>query len=360
MYTPPTTAEIETEIISRIESAIGQTVPILPVAFARVLAAALSGPIALLYRVIAWAARQIVPQTADIEALTYLGDQYGLSRNPSVAAILSLSVAGDDGTEIPAGTIWTASGRTYSQTALAVIAGGTALASVKASDGGSAGNLANGATVSPSSPIAGVTSATVASTLTTGTDEETIDTFRARVIQRMRAQPQGGSAADYVRWALEVSGIAAAYAYRVGTDVVVYPLIALDGAGRIPGAPKLAEVQAYLQAPERRPLCATVYALGATERTVSVTITGLSPADAATKAAIVSAIESYLYSRYPRQYSDEPLATDTVAVAAIWSIIFAAGAVAAAVTMSVSGIGTAPTYVLAPGEIAAPGAVTWA
>lgn len=360
MYTPPTTSEIEAQIIARIESGLGQSVPILPTAFVRILAAALSAPLALLYRVIAWAMRQIFPQTGDAEALIYIAGQYDLVRSPSVAAELTITISGDNGTDIPAGTLWTTDGLVYAQAAIATIAGGSATATIEALVSGIDGNIANGTALTPASPIAGVSGAVVASTVTDGVDEESIETFRSRVIDRMRYQPQGGSAADYVQWAREVAGIVAAFAFRVGTDVVVYPLLSLTGTSRVPDASKLTEVQNYLQAPERRPLCATVYAQAATERTVDVTITGVSPSDAATKALIEDAIESYLYARYPRQYSDEPLATDVIAVAAIWSSIFATGAIATAVTMTISGIGSATTYTLPAGEIAKLGSVTWA
>src|SRR4030042_579833 len=82
----------------------------------------------------------------------------------------------------------------------------------------------------------------------------------------------------------------------------------------------------YPQSTKRRPLCINVYAQAATERTVDITITGLSPADAGTKAAIEAAIDEYLYAAYPRQYIDELAPTDFVSVGSIWAIVVAAGA----------------------------------
>lgn len=364
MYVPPSTSEIAAQIIAAIEARIGQTTPVLPVAFVRVLAFALAGPLALAYRFITWAYRQIFPATADAESLAYLGDKYEMPRGAAVAARLQLTVSGDDGTNVPAGTLWASavSRLVYEQVTLAVISGGVASVEVECLTPGAAGNLADSSALSLPSPLPGVTGAVVSSTVVTGEDEEALDTYRARLLQRMREQPQGGAAGDYIRWALEVAGIVKAFATRnSGGDVLVYPLVATTGSARVPAAGKLAEVEAYLQDPARRPLAANVYAITTTERTVDVTVTGLSPADDATKANILSAIEDYLYAAYPRQYLDDPSPTHIISLAALWGIIIAQGAVATGVTMAVSGIGSGvTTYEIPMGEIVKLGALSWA
>ena len=103
--------------------------------------------------------------------------------------------------------------------------------------------------------------------------------------------PQGGAAPDYVGWAREVAGIVKAFAFRTGAGyVTVYPLQAITGADRIPAAPKIAEVEAYVGADERRPLCANVVGAAMVELDVDITITGLAPNDAETKANIQAAL----------------------------------------------------------------------
>ena len=78
MITIPTIATIRDQIIADIESKIGQTVPVLPKAFFRVLATALAGVLALLYRFGAWIYRQIFVATADAEALALRGAEFGV------------------------------------------------------------------------------------------------------------------------------------------------------------------------------------------------------------------------------------------------------------------------------------------
>ena len=360
--TIPTIATIKAQIISDIEARVGAATPLLPKAAWRVLATALAGMLALLYRYAGWGFRQIFPQTADGAALASLGEQYAIIRNPAVAARLMATATGTDGTSIPAGTFWTYGGLIYTQDTLQVISSGIATIALTCLTAGAAGNIANGLLISVVSPIAGMNStATIASTTTTGVDIEGLDAYRARVASRIQNKPQGGATADYVGWAREVAGIVKAFAFRLTAGyVTVYPLIATTGASRIPAAPKLTEVQTYVGDLARRPMCANILATAMTERTVDITITTVSPSDATTKAVIVAAITAYLYAAYPRQYTDEINATDVLSVAALWSIIAAAGAIATAVAMTVSGIGTVTSYTMASSEIAKVGTVTWA
>lgn len=363
MISVPTAADLSAQILADIEGTLGQQSPLLPKAFIRVLARALGGALALLYRVIAWSYDQIFPATAGAEALTRFGAQYGLAQRPAVAAVIDIQIVGTEGAEIPAATVWRGSnGLTYQQAALAVIAGtGIASARVTCLEGGSLGSLGVGNTLEAASPVSGVDGASVTAIQTEGEDEETTEQYRARILQRIAGQPQGGSAADYIRWACEVPGIVKAFAFRTDVgEVTVYPLEATTGAARVPAAGKLAEVLAYIDNTARRPLCATVLAVAMTERTVDVTITTLSPSDAPTKAAIQAELERYLYAAYPRQYPDEENPTHVISVAAIWAAILAAGASAASVTMTVSGTGAVTSYTLADSDLCKLGTITWA
>ena len=354
----PTVSALRDSIISDIEGKLGVTVPLLPKAALRVLATALAGVLALLYRLARWAYVQIFPQTADADALALNGSRYGITRVPAVKAKLNATATGTDGTSIPAGALWvTSAGVVYAQEETVVISAGTATITIEALIAGDAGNLAPGFTVSAASPIAGMNgTATIASTVTAGEDAEADEDLRTRVMERMSGQPQGGAAPDYVIWAREVAGIVKAFAFRTAVGyVTVYPLQAVTGAARIPSGAKITEVEDYCGASVRRPLCANVLTAAMTELTANVTITGLSPSDAATKAAITASLTAYFYAAYPRQYPDESSPTDILSVAEIWAIVAAAGATATAVSLSLGA-----NYALASSEIVKLGTVTWA
>ncbi len=329
MVTIPTTAEIRDQIISDIEGKLSITVPALPKAFIRVLATALAGIQTLCYRFGLWIYKQIFAATADEAALILRGAQYGLSRSPAVRAILTAEATGTNGTQIPAGTLWVGDDNSlvYQQTETAQIAGGTAAITVECLTAGDDGNLSVDDTMKIGSPIAGIDdTATVTGTTTTGEDQESIESFRAQVMQREKNKPQGGAAPDYVGWALKVPGIVAAFAFRTAPGyVTIYPLVSL-GINRLPDGTKIQEVEDYIGSTERRPLCANIIVAAMTEIENTVKISNMTPDTADLKSKIETEISNYLLTRYPKQYPKEGVPVDTVAAGALYGIAIAIGA----------------------------------
>lgn len=360
MITIPKISAIADQIITGIEAKIGQTIPSAPKAFFRVLAYALAGVLALVYRYGAWVYLQIFPGTADLESLRRIGEQYGITQLPATAAEFTAIASGVNGTEIPAGELWQLGNQVYTQTALVTISGGLASISLLALVAGEAGTPAVGAEISIITPRAGVDEiATVDAVATTGEDAESTEDYRSRILTRTRQKPQGGSVADYVIWAREVPGIVKAFAFRTAPlEVTVYPL--LDAPDRIPGAPKLSEVEAYLQDTIRRPLCANVYAQAMTERVVNLTVTDLQPDTTQTRNAIEAALEAYLLTRYPKQYTDEADPTDQLVRSLLIAESLDAGARVIEADMYLDAE-VSPTiyYTLANDEIAKLGTITW-
>jgi len=356
VVTIPTTAEIRDQIVSDVEGKLGITVPWLPKGFIRILAKALAGVQTLAYRFGLWCYKQIFAATADDEALVKRGAQYGLSRSPAVRAKVTAEATGDDDTEIPAGTLWIGddNGLVYQQKEMVVISGGVAPITIECLTAGDAGNLLVDDTLTIASPIAGVDdTATVTGTTTTGEDHESIEDFRYRVMQREKDKPQGGAAADYVGWALEIAGIAEAYAFRPDPGFVnVYPLTDdPDPANRIPSSGKLTEVEDHLDDTVRRPLNATVSAVAFTELDFDVDIADLVPNDATTKSNIETAITAYMYARRPQQYEDEVNPKNVLSAGGITAIAITAGAFVATVTLKNAGGSPIASYELQDHEL---------
>lgn len=360
MITIPTIAQIRDQIISDIEAKIGQTIPVLPKAFFRVLAMAIAGVLALLYRFGAWVYDQIFVATADREALIRRGSEFGILPNPAVAAKLTATATGANDTITQAGWLWQSVGVVYEQQEDVAIAAGSATIEVLCLTAGADGNLANGSTITLVTPQAGVDNdATIASTVTTGEDEEDIEVYRTRVETRLQQRPQGGATPDYITWALEVAGIVKAFAFNTAPGVVtVYPLIALTGT-RIPAAPKLAEVEAYISDTSRKPLCASVEAVAMTERTITPTVTALTPDNATLRQAIEDAWTAYMYRAFPKQYPDEIAPTDIVSLSGMYQEAMAAGAQSILATLTISGGGAITSHQLADSELAKLGTITW-
>lgn len=345
MKTIPTVAEIRDQILTDIESETGRQTPLLARATWRVLATALAGALALVYRLGLWARRQIFVATSEADALIERGAEDGLTPKPAVAWRGFATATGTAGTTVNAGRLYRRDQQTYvveADVTLAVPADppgapASAVVTLIAEAAGEAGTVAPGTAVSLVTPLAGVErDATVfvyaegaGPATTIGEDAETTEQFRSRVRQRRRYRPQGGAAADYVGWALEVPGVVRAFAYSPNAGQVnVYPLMGEGENDRIPNTDQLTQITAYLSSNERRPLGARVEAFAVAERTFNVTVNSfhLDTRRGATLEMVEAAARAYFLSRYPRQYDDEQGATDIISVAELSKAIFDAGA----------------------------------
>jgi uncharacterized phage protein gp47/JayE len=165
------------------------------------------------YGYLDWIAKQAVPWTATGEWLAGWMGLIGVTQKPAAAAQITVTFTGVNGTVIPNGSSFARlDGFAYTSTAAATIAAGSATVSMTAATPGSAGNVANGATVALASSIAGVNSSgTVASTVASGVDVEDPAAFKTRGLAQYAAPPQGGDLADFVNWALAVPGVTRAW-----------------------------------------------------------------------------------------------------------------------------------------------------
>lgn len=143
------------------------------------------------------------------------GTEFGVLRNIPTYATGSITCSGTVGINIPAGSALTSpSGNRYTTNALAVIGGGgTVLVAVTCDTAGSVGNDSAGVVLVFSSPIVNVNSSTTvdANGLAGGSDMETDDAYRVRLLARKQNAPHGGSSADLIAWMKEVDGVTRAW-----------------------------------------------------------------------------------------------------------------------------------------------------
>ena len=137
-------------------------------------------------------------------------------RKPATAATGYVRWEGaTDGITVTAGAIIQRDDLTeYTESADASAVAGVLRVPVLCSVTGTAGNTDDGITLRLASPIEGLSSAGAADTLRDGNDEEALETWRARVIERWYMTPQSGADQDYVIWAKEVEGVTRAWTYR--------------------------------------------------------------------------------------------------------------------------------------------------
>jgi uncharacterized phage protein gp47/JayE len=179
----------------------------------RVLADANAGLAYLTLLYIDWLSKQLLPDTAETEWLDRHAQIWLGGRKAATYATGTANVTGIAGTAVPAGAQLTGPGGTYQTTAAITIGTGPTPVNIVALTSGVAGNADPGTTLSFSTPITNVDSSASIVTLTGGTDAETDDELRARILLRIRNPPMGGDAEDYVQWTLAIPGVTRAWSY---------------------------------------------------------------------------------------------------------------------------------------------------
>ena len=202
----PTIEEIKNRIVADITGKINKSVPSLPLSFVKLLASACAGMFFLCYQAILWVYKQIFPNSAEYENLILLGEIVGIIPVPSVSAIILCTVPGVTGNWVYAGETFIANNNvTYRVTTdTEIIAGEATNVPMLALTTGDVGNLENGEVLDISKTNLSLTgTATVTGTDTTGADEESQESFSARVSIRYRIRYITGSTGAYILNGLE-------------------------------------------------------------------------------------------------------------------------------------------------------------
>lgn len=295
-FTRPTLTElvdrIETDFISRL-ALVGA---VLRRSTVRVLSRVIAGAAHMLHGHLDFISWQLFPDLSAAEFLVRQAALFGLVKTAPTFATAVLGVTGVNATVIPPGTTLTRSdGAEYTTDAEVTIAAGVAAPAVTAVLAGEDGTLTVGVVLNFQSPIAGIDStAEVDSVTTDGTDEETTDALRVRLLARMQAPPHGGNDADYETWAKEVAGVTRAWVYprALGAGTVKVIFVRDDDADLIPSAGEVTTVQTHLGT--MRPTTAAVTAAAPVASAMALEIVVV-PDTAATRAAVEAELEDMIY-----------------------------------------------------------------
>jgi uncharacterized phage protein gp47/JayE len=370
----PSLSDLRGQVAQDIGSALPGTDPLLRFSNLNIMAMVQAGLAHLHYGYLDWIAQQATPFTATSEFLEAWGSMKNVHRNPATQAAGTVQFTGTNGAVIFAGTqLVRGDGKTFTTTATATVAGGSASVAAKSDADpagllGAFGNTGAGSTMSLGQAVAGVQSTgTVTAAFTGGADLESDASLRTRVLLAYQNPPHGGDADDYKNWALEVSGVTRAWCvpngFGAGT-VLVY--VMLDDAQAVNGG--LPQGTNGVAAGEPRdtvatgdqltvanhifplqPVTALVYVLAPATQNVAFTISGIASASADTKAAISQAITDVF-----RQYSTISDGSTTVQLSYIESAI-------AAIPNTAGFVITNPTsnIVAPPGTLSQRGIVTY-
>lgn len=263
--------------------------------FAADMAAAVSVEMAKIYATIDYAMQTFLLQTNEGEYLDLRAAEYGIQRKPGTKAMVELTAHGIDGTVIPAGTrVVSADGLVFVTDAAAEIADGVATISATADQSGAAYNAAPDTIAQLFKNIPGVAGITNDAAAVGGSDAETDEALRERVLLRLQTPATSGNAYHYQQWALEVAGVGAAK---------VLPL--WDGPGTVKvvlASPDMGAVNEDVRAAAaahietQRPIGADVTVVSATAKTITVTATLTISADTtlnAVKESLSAAMKEY-------------------------------------------------------------------
>lgn len=385
--TIPTTQELADQALANLEAALNQTAPLNEKAFLRVLAAVEALTATGLYKFAAERSKQVLALTATGSDLDLIGAEFNVIRKPAISAVLAATLPGINGTIIPAtaGFIGAPNNANYFIGTSVEIIGGVATLSLTAEIPGVDGNLQISDTLTIISPVAGAgQTAAVTALTTTGTEEETDEAYRQRVLFAERSVTGGGNATDHKIWAEQVEGCFRAFAYAgrpTGTSfpgdrsVYVEADSTIDPDG-IPPSGLLDDVRESLTTDpdtgQSRPGLgqqdANLWVEPITRVLVDVTVTTLvtpSGQEASVKADIDSALALYLISIAPfvvgvdSENFRNDLITDPALSSIVQDILDSTGSSASGVTFEVATIPTS-SYQLLGGELAKLGAVTYA
>lgn len=387
----PTTKEQFETNLSNLEGNLNQTSPLNNKAFLRVLALIEAGQYTGIYK---WAAQQILGNlviTGIGEQLDKLGNNYSITRKAAEAAQFTIEIPAVSGTIIPVTIdfVGDSNGIRYRVDAPATAAAGIAIINVTAKQTGTEGNLNIGDNLTIGTPITGAESqATITIITNIGTEQETDENFRQRLLTIIRATTGGANSADFRIWAEEVAGVSRAYPFSGNpvTDpspdeppertVYIESTTNIDPDGIAPQS-LLDEVRASITADpitglSRQPLGLTddtLYIESIVRTTFYITITDLildSNIEAQAKADIETALDTYFRSVSP--YVDgldaiidrNDSITDPKCSEVVQDVVGSYGGNVSSVAFGLSPGTSLPKYQLNQNELAKLGGVTYA
>jgi len=262
-WTSPTLKQLRGLVRDYIQGRLPGADALIPNSVLRVLADCTAAMTELVIQYLDWQSLQYLPDTAETQFLDRWGNIKLINadgskgrKQPTFATGTIAISGGVQGTIIPAGTefyvtIPVAPGQqaivNYQTLAQVTVgADGTAQLPAEATDSGSVGNIAQGTSLNMLAVTAGIGVPSAAANFTGGTDQETDDELRIRVLDALSKPPMGGDADDYVQWALSFPGVTRAWTspLEMGIGTVTLRFMMDDLRASNAGFPMQADVDA--------------------------------------------------------------------------------------------------------------------
>lgn len=313
-YPRPTLSELRARVASDITSGIPTADGLLRFSNLQILGKAVAGLDHLNYGYLDWIAKQAVPYTSSGEFLQAWAALKKVYPKTASFAGGSVTFPGTVGATIDSGTeISRSDSFTFTTQAPATVGvGGMVTVQVLADVAGEASNTPVGSLMTLGVSVDGISSSgAVTTAITGGADQEKEDSLFQRMLEAYQNTPMGGSVTDYPIWAKAVPGVTRAWVapngFGAGT-VVVYVMFDEANAnhqgfpqgtngisssdnrvtsGNLAAGDQLTVANSIFP---KQPVTAMVYACSPIAAPKNFTITGLTGASIATRAAVASAI----------------------------------------------------------------------
>ena len=320
-WSTPSLREVRTMVRDSVNASLPGADANVPNSVLRVMADTEGALCHLTLQYIDWLSLQLLPDTAEAEWLDRHGTMWLVNSDGSTGRKLATLSSGTatfsglvPGSIIPTGTQLETAARMpdgvdslYDVVTFETLADITTstltdvTGPIRALDPGTQGNLPPGTGMEFRTPVDGVSQTAAIVTVGGGTDAETDNQLRARILKRIRNPPMGGDKNDYEQWALAVPGVTRAWCapneMGIGTVTVRFMMDDLRAAtGGFPNADDIATVTAYLD---------TVRPVAVKDRFVvapipcpaSFTISGLVKDSSSTRQAIIDSVSAMITDR---------------------------------------------------------------
>lgn len=329
---------------------------------ARVIGDANAAMAALNLLYLRWQATNLLPDQAEWDWLLRWANIYLGGPKAATFAQGVVTLTGIAGVVVPMGATIIAplTGISYqTQTNFTLSSGPTQVGAV-ALGAGAAGNADPGTVFSLSPALANVDASATVVTMEGGTDAESVEELRARVLFRIQKPPMGGDADDYVAWAKSFPGVTRAWAspQEMGIGTMTVRVMMDDLRSGNNGLPLQADLDAltdYLN--ERRPVTVKDFFVEAPVfEPVNFTITNLVSDDSATRAAIAANVAAMIKDKGAPAFALNGVAQPAQTIFAVWvsdAILQTPGVAEFDLTMSDHAMPN-------PGNLATLGSITYA
>lgn len=285
-WSTPTLRQVRETVRGEVTTSLGRA-SLVGNSVLRVMADATAALTHLTLRYIDWLALQFLPDTAETEWI----DRHGIiwlvnsdntvGRKSATFAAGSATVTGVAGIQLPIATQLVSTDEiNFETTELIVLNNVATPVKIRATNPGTVGNLLTGEPLTFIAEIEGLDRTATILELHGGTNEETDEELRQRVLKRIRQPPMGGAVYDYEAWALAVPGVTRAWAAQemgIGTATVRFMMDdkRTDNDG-VPLEEDVIEVTKYID--YRRPVAVKdTFVVAPLKQPISITIAELNP-----------------------------------------------------------------------------------